>query len=54
MSLFLGVNLDMALAYSTRGFDPIRWGPLSRILVCNIPLALKGIEPTIVVMQFEH
>lgn len=48
MSLFLRVYLDMALAYPTRGFDPIRCDLFSRILTCSIPLALKGIK------QFEY
>lgn len=32
MPLFLGVYLDMTLAYSTWGFDPISHDP-----ICNIP-----------------
>ena len=37
MSWFLGVYLDMALAYPTRGFDPIRCGPFSNSPICNVP-----------------
>lgn len=35
MSLFLGVYLDMALAYSIRGFDPISCDAFSRRLIYN-------------------
>lgn len=37
MSPFLGVYLEMALAYPTRGFDPIRCGPFSKSPICNVP-----------------
>lgn len=37
MSPFLGVYLGMALAYPTRGFDPIRYGPFRNSPTCNVP-----------------